>query len=144
MLRSVPWTLPIICSTRREETREDFWTRRSQSTLASYCAWTHRRFKAQWSSSISEVNSPRNLHPLTRFHLDSKFTNRVGVGGCGRWPEVDTYESVHLGNKWTLWSEQSLRESRRDDDGRWERSAGSSNRLCSRAHRLRGWRWRTA
>jgi len=51
------------------------------------------------------------------------------VGGCGRWPEVDTYESAHLGNKWTLRSEQSLTESRRDDGGRWERSAGSSNRL---------------
>jgi hypothetical protein len=43
--------------------------------------------------------------------------------------EMGTYECVHLGNKWTLRSEQSLRESHRDDDGRWERSAGSSNRL---------------
>jgi hypothetical protein len=56
-------------------------------------------------------------------------TSRRSVGGCGRWPEVDTYESVHLGDKWTLWSEQSLRESDRDDGGRWGRSAGSSNRL---------------
>src|SRR5216684_1802325 len=56
-------------------------------------------------------------------------TSGRSVGGCGRWPEVDTYESVHLGNKWTLRSGQSLRESHRDDGGRWERSAGSSNRL---------------
>jgi transposase len=41
------------------------------------------------------------------------------VGGCGRWPEADTYESVHLGNKWTLRGERSLRESRRDDGGLW-------------------------
>jgi hypothetical protein len=55
-------------------------------------------------------------------------TSGRSVGGCGRWPDVGTYESVHLGNKWTLWNGQSLRESHRDDGGRWERSAGSSNR----------------
>src|SRR5438552_16732226 len=56
-------------------------------------------------------------------------TSGRSVGGCGRWPDVGTYESVHLGNKWTRWDGQSLRENHRDDGGQWESSAGSSNRL---------------
>ncbi len=63
------------------------------------------------------------------FGKRSVSTSGRSVGRCGRWPEVDTYGSVHLGNTWTLGSEQSLRESRRDDGGQWERSAGSSSRL---------------
>src|ERR1700722_12485176 len=31
-------------------------------------------------------------------------TSGRSVSGCGRWPDVGTYESVHLGNKWTLGS----------------------------------------
>jgi hypothetical protein len=59
----------------------------------------------------------------------SASTSGRRVGRCGRWPEVDTYGSVHLGNKWTLRSGQLLRENHRDDGGRRERSVGSSNRL---------------
>ena len=38
-------------------------------------------------------------------NLRSVSTSGRSVGGCGRWPEVDTYGSVHLGNKWTLRTE---------------------------------------
>ena len=66
---------------------------------------------------------------MLRLGKRSVSTSGRSVGWCGRWPFVDTFVSVHLGNKWTFRSERSLRENHRDDDGRWERSAGSSNRL---------------
>jgi hypothetical protein len=88
------------------------------------------------------TTNPRASHPVrsAEIHLlrrlqrkRSVSTSGRSVGGCGRWPIVDTYVSLHLGNKWTLRNGQLLRGCPRDDGGRWERCAGSSNRLCSRA-----------
>ncbi len=78
-----------------------------------------------------EVRNPTGKN-RNRPYTDGKrsaSTSGRRVGRCGRWPEVDTYGSVHLGNKWTLRSGQLLRENHRDDGGRRERSVGSSNRL---------------
>jgi hypothetical protein len=60
---------------------------------------------------FSSRGSPApNIERKIRLKLKGKrpvSTSGRSAGGCGRWPEVDTYESVHLGNKWTLRSGQT-------------------------------------
>jgi len=60
------------------------------------------------------ISTPQGVIFFLKVRKRSVSASRLSVGGCERWPEVDTYESVHLGNKWEVL--QSDRKRTTNDD----------------------------
>ena len=74
----------------------------------------------------SETALPRSELRTTRKRPGlAVWTDYVELTKMG---QVGTYGCVHLGDKWTLWGEQLLRECQSVGGVRWRRSGGSSRR----------------
>jgi hypothetical protein len=55
----------------------------------------------QFASDLCSVDTLASCELCSQASINRKrsvITSGRSVGGCGRWPEVDTYGSVHLGN----------------------------------------------